>query len=290
MRWGAIQPLTTTIMVVLLLLQAATISPVAADEKEDRKRRELLEKIRKLEEEKLKQQQRLRQREEEARPTGKTLTEIIARYEKLLESCAQKKSERCADVMATLGSLYYDQARDNYIQARNRYEQQMNDWERTQTGPEPVNPVPDYSKPLKMYKRFIQEYPDHPKLHEAYYQVGTINLVLGALDLSRQAFEALVEKFPNSRRTSAAHFRLADFAYMEHDHTKALKHLQKVNPAEVTLEIVEMVHYRKAEILYNMGDFEKAAELFFDYREKCESGAYRKCDFRDESLEFMAIA
>jgi tetratricopeptide (TPR) repeat protein len=192
--------------------------------------------------------------------------------------------------MATLGSLYYDQVRDNYIQARNRYERQMDEWERTQTGPEPVNPVPDYSKPLKMYKRFIQEYPEHPKLHEAYYQVGTINLVLGALDLSRRAFEALVDKYPNSRRASAAHFRLADFAYMEHDHTKALKHLQKVNPAEVNLEIVEMVHYRKAEILYNMGDFDKAAELSFDYREKCGSGTYRKCDFRDESLEFMAIA
>lgn len=288
MRRCVWSPLTTLAVAACIVLQVAVVQPANAADA-DKKRQELLDKIRKLQEEKLDAQRKLQEREEAAKPTGKTLAEIITRYEKILASCATKKSARCADVMATLGSLYYDESRDNYIQARNRYERLMDEWEDTETGPEPVNPVPDYGKPLKMYKRFIEEYPDHPKLDEAYYQVGTINLVLGALDLSRDAFEQLVKKFPSSRRASAAHFRLADFAYLEHDHTKALKHLQKMNTAEVPLEIVEMSHYRKAEILYNMAEFDRAAELFFDYREKCESGAYRKCDFRDESLEFMAI-
>jgi TolA-binding protein len=278
----------TVAMVLCLVLQAGVVSPVHADEA--KKRQELLKKIQDLEREKLEQQEKLRAKEEKATPTGKTLVEIVTRYEKILEGCATKKSERCADVMATLGSLYYDQAKDDYIQARNRYERDMEVWEQRQVGAEPVNPIPDYSKPLKMYKRFAAEYPEHPKLDEAQYQIGTINLVLGAIDVSRDAFEALVRQFPNSRRASSANFRLADFAFLEHDYTKALKHLQMMNMAEVPLEIVEMAHYRKAEILYNMGEFERAAEAFFDYREKCESGAYRKCDFRDESLEFMAIS
>jgi len=277
-------------LVVGLVLQSGSMTSAWAKSDAEKKREELLKKIQKLEEKKLKEQQKRTDRGNQAKPTGEALDEIIARYETILERCAERKSARCADVMATLGDLYYQQARDNYIHARERYEEQMTEWEEKQVGPEPVNPVPDYSKPLKMYERFISEYPDHPKLHEAYYQIGTINLVLGALDKSRQAFQKLIDKFPNSRRASAAHFRLADFAYMEHDHSKALKHLQKVDISEVNLEVVEMVHYRKAEILYNMADFDRAVQLFFEYREKCVSGSYRKCDFRDEALEFMAIA
>ncbi len=272
------------------VLQTAIVKPAWGRDDAEKKRQELREKLKKLEEKKLKEQQKLIEREEDAKPSGEVLAEIIARYEGILDRCAERKSARCADVMATLGDLYYQEARDNYIQARARYEREMTEWEQKEVGPEPVNPIPDYSKPLKMYERFINEYSDHPKLYEAYYQIGTINLVTGALDKSREAFEQLVSKFPESRRASAAHFRLADFAYMEHDHTKALKHLRKVKLGEVNLEVAEMVHYRKAEILYNMGDFETAAQLFFDYREKCESASYRKCDFRDESLEFMAIA
>ncbi len=281
--------LTIGVLAALLLVQGVAVVPVRAAD-EDKKKQELLDKIRKLEEEKRKATQKIIAKEEDAKPTGQSLKEIIGRYEKILDGCAEKKSERCADVMATLGSLYYDESRDNYIRRRQVYENQMNEWEKKQIGPEPVNPIPDYSKPLKMYQRFVDEYEEHPKLYEAYYQIGNISLVLGDLDRAREAFEQLVQKFPTSRRSSAAHFRLADFAFLEHDLTKALKHIEKMNPAEVTLEVVEMSHYRKAEIYYNMGDFDQAAMLFFQYREKCESGAYRKCDFRDESLEYMAIS
>ncbi len=44
------------------------------------------------------------------RPSGTRLQEIIARYEKLLGGCTGRKSERCADVIYTLGNLYYDES------------------------------------------------------------------------------------------------------------------------------------------------------------------------------------
>lgn len=255
-----------------------------------KKRQDLLRKIRELEQKKREEQQRFIKKQEKTKPTGKSLEEVIARYEKLLKGCIGKKSSRCADVISTLASLYYDQARDNYIRAREEYERKMNEWERRQSGPEPVNPLPDYSNSLDMYKRLIKEYPDFGRVDEAYYQIGTINLVMGALDVSKRAFERLIEEKPNSRRASAAHFRLADFAYMEHDYSRALKHLKQVKESDVTLEIVEMTQYRKAEIYYNMAEFDKAIDLFFRYRENCDAGSYRKCEFREEALEFMAIA
>jgi hypothetical protein len=80
------------------------------------------------------------------RPQGQVLDAIIDRYEKLLEQCAVKKTDRCADVMYTLGNLYYDQANE-LAQTR-----QIS---------------PDYSKSIQMYRTLIREYPNFHKLPEA---------------------------------------------------------------------------------------------------------------------------
>jgi cellulose synthase operon protein C len=285
-NWTVLTYLLTA-FVSLELLGAGVV--VAAGTDSDKEKEKILQKIQALEEEKAKAAARLEKTKEDTKPSGKTLAEIIAKYEKLLDGCVTKKSERCADVMATLGSLYYDEAKDTYIQRRNQYEEQMKVWEQKQMGPEPVSPIPDYTRPLRMYRRFASEYPEHPKLDEAYYQIGAISLVLGDLDSARIAFEAMVTKFPNSRRCSGAYFRLADFAYIEHDYAKALKCLEKMDVAQVPPEILEMAQYRKAELHYNMGDFEIGAQLFFGYREGCDAGTFRKCDLRDDALEFLAI-
>lgn len=280
----------TAFAAVALVIQCFVVAPAfAADDEADRKKQELLQKIKELEAKKVEQQKKLEAKTEDAKPSGQQLSEIIAKYEKILEGCSEKKSERCADVMLTLGSLYYDEARDNYIAARERYENQMNEWEKKRVGAEPVNPVPDYTRPVKMYARFVAEYAQHPKLYEAYYQLGNIKLIMGDMDGARVALEDLVKKFPTSRRSSAAYFRLSDFAFIDHDYSKALQYIQKINIAELTLEVTEMVMYRKAECLYNQGDFEQAVELYHDYREKCESGTYQKCQFREDAVEWMAI-
>jgi tetratricopeptide (TPR) repeat protein len=51
-----------------------------------------------------------------------------------------------------------------------------------------------------------------------------------------------------------------------------------------------MLNYRKAELNYQLKRFDKAVELFNSYIEKCDSGLYQKCEFRDMSLEFLAIS
>jgi tetratricopeptide (TPR) repeat protein len=254
------------------------------------KRQELMEKIRKLEEQKNKLRAEAAKKNQSSKPVGKSLGQIIERYEKLLSNCTVKKSERCADVIYTLGGLYYDKGRDDYIKARERYEQDMESYERNPRGPEPVNPVPDYSQALGMYERLSSEYPNFPKLSEAYYQMGTIYLLMGDLDKTKDAFTVVVEKYPKSPRASGAHFRLSDLCYLDHDNSCAIKHLEKIKEAEVDVQTWEMVHYRKAEMYYNMGEFDKAVNLFYTYVEKCDAGMYPKREFRDMALEFMAIS
>ncbi len=260
--------------------------------KEDKKKEEIQRKIEELKAKKREVEAQAQERIKDLEKGKKqeSLDEVIARYERLYEGCRAKKSERCADIMYTLSKLYYDKGRDDYIKARNNYEKAMDAWEKNPRGAEPVNPVPDYAKALKMYQQSVAQYPNFEKADEAYYQIGTILMIMGEVDGSKDAFNEIVTKFPNSIRASAAHFRLADYCFMDRDFTCALKHIERIDMSQVTLEVGEMAHYRKAEIYYNRAEFDKAAKLFYEYIDKCDAGQYRKKDLRGEALEYLAIS
>jgi tetratricopeptide (TPR) repeat protein len=276
--------------IVLSAFVLITVSVLGgAQAQSAKKKEEILRKIRELEKKKSELAQKAQKKLDKMKQPSQSLGEIIARYEKLQSSCVDKKSQRCADVIYTLGKLYYDKSRDDYVQARNDYEKAMDNWERNPVGPEPVNPLPDYSKPLETYQQALREYPDFEKADEALYQIGSILMIQGDLDGSKDAFREVVERFPSSIRASAAHFRLADFCFMDRDFTCALKHIEQIKKDEVNLEVQEMSHYRKAEIYYNRAEFDKAAELFFEYVERCDAGEFANQDLRQEALEYLAI-
>lgn len=276
-------------LVVILSSMALTIPQVSYAQKKDRKA-ELMEKIKKLEAERAKLKTKAIEQIESKKASEGKIEEIIMRYENLLAGCQGKKTDRCADVIYTLGSLYYDQGRDDYVRKREEYERAMDLYEKTGRGPEPVNPLPDYSKSLQMYERLSSEYPNFPKLSEALYQMGNIYLLMGQIDKCRIAFEGVVEKYPNSPRASGAHFRLSDLCYLENDYLCALKHLEKIREDQIDLQNWEMVHYRKGELYYNTGDLDKAVQYFQTYIDKCDGGLYPKREFRDMAVEFMAIS
>ncbi|MBD3314526.1 MAG: tetratricopeptide repeat protein, partial [Chitinivibrionales bacterium] len=278
--------IASAIFLTVFSLHLCSPSCAAADDKAEELRRKIAELKRKKEELARKRQAKMEQKA----PSGEALGVTIARYENLYDKCAGQKSDRCADVMYTLGRLYYEKAREDYIQARNDYEKAMDKWERSGVGTEPTNPVPDYSKALEMYRKSVEKYPNFEKADEGYYQLGNILLVSGELAKSREAFEQLLEKTPNSVRASAAHFRIADFCFIDRDYSCALRHIEKIDPSKVSLKVQEMAHYRKAEIYYNRAEFDKAAELFYEYVERCDAGQYVDKDLRDEALEYMAIS
>ncbi len=284
-----LERITGSIVVSAVVLMAIGVCGGDVYAQSNKKKEEILKKIRELERKKAELAKKAEKKLDRMKPGSQSLDQIIARYEKLRASCAGKKSQRCADVLYTLGKLYYDQSRDDYVQARNDYEQAMDRWERNPSGPEPVNPIPDYSKPLDTYREALREYPDFEKADEAWYQIGSILMVQGDLDGAKEGFREVVDRFPNSIRASAAHFRLADFCFMDRDFTCALKHIEQIKKGEVNLEVQEMAHYRKAEIYYNRAEFDKAAELFFQYVERCDRGEFSNQDLREEALEYLAI-
>ncbi|MDG5814393.1 tetratricopeptide repeat protein [Chitinispirillales bacterium ANBcel5] len=273
-------------LIISLVMMGVLFNPAVHSQTQEEIRRRIEE----LERKRAEQAQAERDAAEQARPRGEQLAEIITRYENLLDGCATRKTDRCANVMFTLGSLYYDEGRDEFIAAQEEYNRLIEEWERRPVGPEPENPRPDYSKSIEMYKRLIEEYPDFRRLSDAYYQIGNISLISGDYDAASDWFMRLVDRFPNDPRASAARFRLGDFAYLEHNNIEAIRYLEGVRQDEVDIGTWEMVHYRKAEVYYNLGDFDKAVELFHSYVEACDAGRYPRAEFRDMALEFMAIA
>jgi len=225
------------------------------------------------------------------RPTGADLETIIARWEKILdgEACA-KKNERCADAMYTLGGLYYDQGRDNFGKATERHAEALKQYDRTGRGTPPTPPVPDYSKSLAMYWRLSREFPNFPKLPEAYYQMSQNYLFAGHLDTARIILEQLVTRFPNSQRVSPALFRLGELAFMDNNFNKAYEYYKKVKKDQLPIESWEMNHYRLGDCASHMGDLDKAVEYFHTYVEACDRNEYKKKEFREMALEYMAIS
>jgi tetratricopeptide (TPR) repeat protein len=263
---------------------------VSAGKKDDDRLIELQKKLQKLQDEESKLSAKAKDETEKSKPVGKSLDEIIIRWENLLKDCqGGRKSNRCADALYNLGGLYYDKSRDDYIQKREEYEKAMEEWDKKPVGAEPVNPVPDYSKSLRTYEDLAQQYPEFSKICEAYYQMGNLYQMLGDIDRCRLVYTKIVDEFGQCPRASMAHFKISDLAYLEHDNSEAIKHLEKVKEREVEITIWEMVHYRKAELYYNMGEFDKAIELFQTYIDRCDAGIYKKQEFRGMAIEFMAV-
>ncbi|MBN1128158.1 MAG: tetratricopeptide repeat protein, partial [Chitinispirillaceae bacterium] len=279
--------ITGTVFFILPILIPMPVYSAKSDEK---RLQELQKKLRELQEKEDKIKGRAKDEQEKSKPVGKSLDEIIARWENLLKDCqGGRKTMRCADALYNLGALYYDKSRDEYIQKREEYEKAMEAWDKKPVGPEPVNPVPDYSKSLRTYEDLVQEYPEFSKNCEAYYQMGNLYQLLGDIDRCRLVYTKIVDEYGQCPRASMAHFKLSDLAYLEHDNSESLKHLEKVKEREVEIAIWEMVHYRKAELYYNVGDFDKAIGLFQAYIDRCDAGVYKKQEFRAMAIEFMAV-
>ena len=281
--------------VVLLQFVSPIIARELTPEEKAKKRQEILELIKKKQAEKAKKEAKLKSSTKSG-AAKQDVAAVIAKYESYLKrSCTTSKSNRCADALFSVSKLYYTKAKSDYIKNQEAYEKAMDKYDRNPVGPEPIAPFPNYDKPLNSYLKAIKEYPNSPKVGEAYFQAGSIYMLKGDLDNALKMYLALVEKRPNDMRAAAAHFRIAEIYFngtetQEKNYTEALKHLNMINDAYVNDAIKEMAHFRKAEIYYNRGDLEKAAELFGDYIDKCDNLIYPKRDLRPEALEYLAVA
>ncbi|MCL2183011.1 MAG: tetratricopeptide repeat protein [Chitinispirillia bacterium] len=284
--------------VVLGTLLAGSVMPVPAQQKKAAPQQQKMTKEqmeRRIQELEKKREADLKARQQTLdanRLSADDLAKMIAPYERMLASCAtgERKGDRCAEAMFELGKFYYDQARDEFIVATERFAKEMDQYERTGRGVKPVHPVPDYSKSLGMYWRLTREYPNYPRLPDAFIRMGTTYLVGGHIDTARIIWEQLIQRFPQSRLVSIAHFNLGDLAFMDNNFNRAYDHYKKVKRDQTLPTQWEMTHFRRGECANNLGDFDEAVKEFFSYVEECDKGSFTRKEYREQALEYMASA
>ncbi|OGS37464.1 MAG: hypothetical protein A2293_11060 [Elusimicrobia bacterium RIFOXYB2_FULL_49_7] len=279
------------IMGVLLALFAFhSLIYSQSDEEKERKRREILEKMEKLRQQKDVLRQQEKQKIDKIDSKSKeTRGESIRLFEQIV-SGTQKGEERHCDALFQLGTLYYDDDRDRYAERQTRFKEDYTIWEkRGAVGQPPIEPIPDYSRSIQVYKELVLTCPTFKNRDVTLYKLGNLFTGIGDFEMAFETFNNLVKEFPKSENVPFAHLRIGEYYYMNRDNENALKHYLAVGMLSGADNYLLSL-YRIASCYYNMSQFDKAIDKFFEYVELADSGKYKHADFRDEAIEYLAIS
>lgn len=93
--------------------------------------------------------------------------------------------------------------------------------EATASAPE----APDsYGEAIELYRELLARYPDYPARDEVLYQLGRAYANQGDLDRTQGVLQRLVAEYPDSRHRGEAHFRLAEWAFLDGEYGQAQRH------------------------------------------------------------------
>jgi tetratricopeptide (TPR) repeat protein len=173
---------------------------------------------------------------------------ITTKYRKSLEDCAEKGSNlctNCIDEMYAFGSFYFDQA--TYV-TNQRFINEMKDYVHNGRGKEPVRPTVDYSILKNMLWTFSVTCPSSTKLPDVYFQLSQIYFSEERSDTARIILVQLIQRFPDSPRTTTARIKLGELALTKKDYNEAFNYLKEVKKKNVSLDTWEKVQLMLAEI------------------------------------------
>ena len=277
----------------LLQLFLSVKQPQAADT--DAERQKIMEKLGKLRD---KKQGMLRKQEEKLgqidRKVGENRAQSIALFEKIIQS--REKNPRIADALFQLGELYLEESNERFSHAMEEYERAEKLYEKKKIANPPASPMRDYSKSIKVMKRLVSEYPQFPNRDNALYRLASILSLVGLIDDAFVYFNDIVLNYPYSPNQPVAHLRVGEYYFFNRDVHQALEHYQKtISFYERQGNISQnwtnysLALFRIAHCYYRVSSYQQAIEKFFEYIENCESGIFQKCDFLEESIEYIAI-
>jgi tetratricopeptide (TPR) repeat protein len=262
----------------------------SAPDNREKKRIELLDKIEKLRQEKEKIRQQDRETVAKLDAQGsKNRKESILLFERLIGSTQVGDTRRC-DAFFQLGTLYYEEEREAYSIKQDVFKRSFELWERRgSSGMPPVEPIADYKKTVDVYNMMLAECPTSNQRDVVLYKLGNIHTVSGDMAAAFESFTRLLKEFPQSDNAPFANLRVGEYYYMMRDNQNALTHYEAVGMSSGSDNYLLSL-YRIASCYYNMSQFDKAIEKFFEYIEMADSGKFKKADFRDEAVEFLAIS
>ncbi|MCK6506610.1 tetratricopeptide repeat protein [Myxococcota bacterium] len=220
----------------------------------------------------------------------------IQRFEAFLRK--YPTGENSAHAMFRLGDLYYEKTEADFLVAEREFGRLMEGFDFDNATVIPESPVKDYSRSMGLYRRIIDEHPEYRFIDGAYYMLGFCLARDGSAQFdeeeSREVFQALVDRYPDSQFAVAAHLRLGEYYFDYNQTEQAIPHYQEViRLAGPEGDLYDEGLYKLAWSYYKLSDYDRALELFTQLLDWSKA-SFAKRGFESatapEAVEYTAIS
>ena len=223
------------------------------------------------------------------------MRDAIAEWERQVDRCKGKVSNRCASALQQLGHYQFQLEEKQFLDKNAQYEEDVA-WcaDRDNKPAKCANigqfPKPDHQKSLGYFLEYIDKYPKESKAPTVIYQAAAVQEASGEDDKAYQLRMQLVKDFPDHGLVPKAWLRIAEYHFMNRKFKDAIGAYKKVTGFEnLTGKEAALAMYHLAESYYNTAEYEIAAKQYFDYIVGADAGKYPK-DLRAEAMDFMAAS
>ena len=223
------------------------------------------------------------------------MRDAIAQWERQVERCKGKVSNRCASSLQQLGHYQFQLEEKQFLDKNAQYEEDVA-WcaDRDNKPAKCANigqfPKPDHQKSLGYFLEYIDKYPKEAKAPTVIYQAAAVQEASGEDDKAYKLRMQLVRDFPDNGLVPKAWLRIAEYHFMNRKFKDAIGAYKKVTGFEnLTGKEAALAMYHLAESYYNIAEYETAAIKYYDYIIGADKGKYPN-DLRAEAMDFMAAS
>lgn len=228
--------------------------------------------------------------EEKFLPKIKELSTIEMRerenIKKILKEYLEKypESNMVPEVMLRLAEIYFEDAVINYQNAMAEYQKNIEKGAEKDIFP----PVKDYSESIKIYKTFLEKFPDHPSADLVLYLTGYCWYEMGAPEEAVNYFSKLVEEKFGSALYPETAFRLGEIYFNWNDFENAIYYYSMIERFPDS-PFYDKALYKNAWSYYKLNDYDRAIDYFMRVIKYQET---HKVDISliEESKEYLAIS
>lgn len=114
------------------------------------------------------------------------------------------------DVLFRLAELHYEQTEDQFLIDDLAYEDQYRQYEQGLIATPPEEVEKDFTQSIALFERLVQDFPDYRQVDGAWYLLAISHLQMYNGDEARDAFETLVNNYPDSDFAQEAYLRIGE--------------------------------------------------------------------------------
>lgn len=188
-----------------------------------------------------------------------------------------------ADILYRLARLHYERADEEFL-----------------ADTEGTTEFPDFSVSLNYLAKLERNFPEYDQMDGALYLKGYCLSQMGRSEESRDAFMALIERYPNSTRRAEVLTRIGEYYFSRSQDAilglggeimwdEALKYYSEAVSLGADTSVYDRALYRKAWTEYYTEDYDSMIHDFIDlvgYADNVANGSA----LRTEAIDFMAAA